>query len=37
MIYATLRDFGAVGDGIADDTAAFVAADQLGLFVPPGW
>ncbi|WP_281972497.1 glycosyl hydrolase family 28-related protein [Ruegeria faecimaris] len=23
-----IRDFGAVGDGVADDTAAFVAADQ---------
>ena len=34
----SVKDFGAVGDGQADDTAAFVAASQAGLdiYVPAG-
>ena len=42
-ITASVKDFGAVGNGVADDTAAFVAAiasipSQSGgvLYVPPG-
>ncbi len=32
-----VRDFGAVGDGAADDSAAFLAADAAGgCFAPPG-
>jgi hypothetical protein len=33
-----VKDFGAVGDGVADDTAAFVAAQNAGrnIFIPSG-
>lgn len=36
--YANVKDYGAVGDGTADDTAAFQAAAGTGLslWVPPG-
>lgn len=36
--HASVKDFGAVGDGVADDTAAFTAAlaTGRGLFVPNG-
>jgi hypothetical protein len=36
--YVSVKDFGAVGDGIADDTAAIQAAQQASKFVyvPPG-
>ncbi|WP_370599546.1 glycosyl hydrolase family 28-related protein [Pseudomonas nitroreducens] len=37
--YLDVRDFGAKGDGVTDDTAAFLAAIESGhsqLFVPPG-
>lgn len=34
----SVKDFGAVGDGVADDTAAFIAAlaAALNVYVPPG-
>jgi hypothetical protein len=37
-MYANVMDYGAVGDGIADDTAAFVAAQvaSKNVYVPPG-
>ena len=31
--FRTVRDFGAVGDGVADDSAAFTAADTAGPFL----
>jgi hypothetical protein len=36
--YVSVKDFGAVGDGVTDDTAAFVAAcaQTQDVFVPPG-
>jgi hypothetical protein len=35
--FLNVRDFGAVGDGVADDSAAFAAADAAGgVFAPPG-
>ena len=35
--FLNVRDFGAVGDGAADDSAAFAAADAAGgIFAPPG-
>jgi hypothetical protein len=35
--FLNVRDFGAVGDGVADDSAAFAAADAGGgVFAPPG-
>jgi hypothetical protein len=39
-VVANVKDFGAIGDGVADDTAAFKAAIQAtargAIFVPPG-
>lgn len=37
--FASVKDFGAIGDGVANDTAAFVAAFAAGLkrvTIPPG-
>lgn len=36
--YASVKDFGAKGDGIADDTAAFKAAfnKNVPIYIPPG-
>jgi hypothetical protein len=36
--YVSVKDFGAIGDGITDDTAAFNAAFKLHkpIFIPPG-
>ena len=40
MNIVDVRDFGAIGDGVADDHAAFVAADQAAdgrkIFIPSG-
>jgi hypothetical protein len=37
-MYANVMDFGAVGDGVTDDTAAFVAAQAASkdIYAPPG-
>jgi polygalacturonase len=37
-MYANVMDFGAVGDGVTDDTAAFVAAQVASkdIYAPPG-
>ncbi len=36
--YVSVKDFGAVGDGVTDDTAAFTAAQQASknVYIPPG-